>query len=314
LTLDLSNVSVSAGRRMILDAVSFSVAPGEVLGIVGPNGAGKTTLLRVLTGELVPRPGSAKLGGRELRSQSVAELARQRAYLPQQSSLDFGFSVLEVVLLGRTPHRARESQRMSLDISERAMALCSVSELGARPYLELSGGEQQRVQLARVLAQIWEPSDAARLLLLDEPTASLDLSHQHTTLESVRRFAESGVAVVVVLHDLALAAQYTDRLLLLAGGRVLDQGKTGDVLTPANVSRAFGVQSHEITIDAAGLRLIVASGVNADISAGASAASGAKGAARANGATGTQPPSSAPSSGKTARAAHVRSDPGDPPC
>jgi len=259
--LELRDVCVKVGQRSLLSAVSFRMAPGEVLGVVGPNGAGKTTLLRVLTGELAPRPGSVSLGGQELARLSVATLARQRAYLPQQAALDFGFSVLEVVLLGRTPHRSRESQRVSLEIATRAMELADVTPLAARPYLELSGGEQQRVQLARVLTQIWDgAAGQSRLLLLDEPTASLDLRHQHSTLSSVRRFAASGVTVVVVLHDLALAAQYADRLLLLEAGRIVGFGKTRDVLTLDNVSRTFGVTSHHVTVAETGLSLIVASG------------------------------------------------------
>src|SRR5262245_39378678 len=137
--LELSDVTVELGRRTVLDRVSVSVASGEVLGIIGPNGAGKTTLLRVLTGELAPRPGRVRLGDRDLGNQSVLELARQRAYLSQHPALDFGFSVLEVVLLGRTPHRALESQRMGLEIAERAMELADVGDLAHRPYLELSG-------------------------------------------------------------------------------------------------------------------------------------------------------------------------------
>jgi iron complex transport system ATP-binding protein len=256
--LALSGVAARVSGRLIVSGVSFDVQAGQVLGIVGPNGAGKTTLLRVLNGELAASQGEVLLRGRPLSDYSDRELAHRRGYLAQRSGLEFAFSVVEVVLLGRTPHLGRTSGARNLEIAERAMDLTGVSHLADRWYTELSGGERQRVQLARVLAQILDADEP--LLILDEPTASLDLHHQHLTLRCVREVAARGAAVIVVLHDLALAGQYTDRVLVLESGRVLARGAPGTVLDPETVRRAFGVTAHRVCIDELGLSLVVASG------------------------------------------------------
>ncbi len=241
--LALDSVTVRAGQATLLDALSLSVAPGEVLAVVGPNGAGKTTALRVLAGETTPAAGEARLGGRLLAD--VADLARRRAVLPQESGLAFGFTALDVVLLGRTPWRA--SRRDDLAAAARAMAQASVEHLAGRRYPTLSGGERQRVHLARALAQIDGPAasdggaPAGRYLLLDEPTSALDLGHQHGVLRTARRVASEGVGVLAVLHDLNLAAQYADRIAVLAAGRLLAVGTPGSVLTPTVVRCAFGI-------------------------------------------------------------------------
>jgi len=236
--LALDQATVRVGGATLLDGLSLAVAPGEVVAVVGPNGAGKTTALRLLAGETTPTAGRSTLDGRALGDWAPDALALRRAVLPQQSALASGFSALDVVLLGRTPHRAtRDADRQS---AARAMARAGVLGLAGRRYPTLSGGEQQRVHLARALAQL-DGTEGARYLLLDEPTSALDLAHQHAVLRVARREAAAGVGVLAVLHDLNLAAQYADRIAVLAAGKLVALGTAEHVLTPAVVRCAFGI-------------------------------------------------------------------------
>ena len=239
--LTLSSATVRVGQATLLSDVSLDVRPGEVLAVVGPNGAGKTTALRVIAGETPPTTGGATLGGRPLAEIEPRTLALRRAVMPQASTLPFDFSVLEVVLLGRTPHRA--GQAADLDAAFRAMRAGGVEALAARRYQTLSGGEQQRVHLARALAQLdaEAPPGETRYLLLDEPTSALDIAHQHAVLRTARDRAAEGVGVLAVLHDLNHAAQYADRVAVLAAGRLVACGPPREVLTADVVARAFGV-------------------------------------------------------------------------
>lgn len=241
-TLETRGAAFRIGRAVLLDGVDVEVRPGRVTAVVGANGAGKSTLLRLLSGEWRPTSGSVSLEGRSLDDVAPRELARRRAVMPQSSTLTFPFKVMEVVLLGRTPHvRGREGP------VDRAAAWSALERAGAehladRRYPTLSGGERQRVDFARALAQIWEPrSDAGRYLLLDEPTSSLDLARQHELLMGVRAFAQPDVGVLVVLHDLNLAARYADDLLVLVDGRLAARGAPWSVLTPELIREAFGL-------------------------------------------------------------------------
>lgn len=225
------NIHLVLDGHTLLKEVSIHVRPGEVVAVLGPNGAGKSTLLKILCGDLSPTKGTVSMEGRGLASWDKKASAQIRAVLPQQSSLSFPFRVLEVVLMGRSPHlRGPETQR-DYAIARAALQEAGVAPLADRLYPTLSGGEGQRVQLGRVLAQIWEAADGKpRYLLLDEPTSSLDLAHQHQTLTLARAFAERQVGVLVVLHDLNLAAQYADRVLLLKEGRTVATGPPKQVL------------------------------------------------------------------------------------
>ena len=237
-------ISVRIGDAMLLNGVTVDVIPGQVVAAMGPNGAGKSTLARVLSGELHPTVGQVTIEDRLLSAWDRVELARIRAMLPQMDTLSFPFRVLDVVLLGRAPHVRGAETPLDYEIVRRALEAVAAGSLVDRIYTTLSGGERQRVQLARVLAQIWAPpDDGSRYLLLDEPTATLDLAHQHQVLYLGRRLAAEGVAVFVVLHDLNLAAQYADRLLLLKDGRVLADGSPRDVLTPETVAAVFSMES-----------------------------------------------------------------------
>jgi iron complex transport system ATP-binding protein len=240
MTLQATGVSVRLGRAIILDNVSLTVNPREVVAVVGANGAGKSTVLRVLSGDLRPESGEVILNGQPMARCSMRERARHRAVLPQALSLTFGFTALEVVLMGRMPHVRGAESLHDYQIGRQALEYTDALHLEHRLYTTLSGGEAQRVQLARALAQVWE-GEHPRYLLLDEPTNSLDLVHQHTTMQIARTFAERGVGVLAILHDLNLAAQYADNLIVMALGRILIDGPPEVVLQPALIRKAFAM-------------------------------------------------------------------------
>ena len=243
--LRTEDLHIQRGRKTVLAGVTLAVQPGEVLGVLGPNGAGKSTLLGALSGELRAEQGQVWLDQRELSQWPGNERAQRLAVLPQASTLDFAFRVEEVVGMGRLPHQT--GRQRDDEIVNAALDAADVSHLHGRSYLGLSGGERQRVHLARVLAQLW-PGQIGQTLLLDEPTSMLDPLHQHTILQAVRNFADRGAAVLVILHDLNLAARYCDRLLLLEGGRPFVLGTPQQVLQAEPLKAVFGldvlVQAH----------------------------------------------------------------------
>lgn len=240
--IEARHIHVAVNAKTLLEDVSLAVSAGEVLAVVGPNGAGKSTLRKVLCGDLQPSSGEVLMNGRPLVEWSLTRRAQVRAVLPQDSSLNFPFSVLEVVLMGRAPHLKGAEALHDYEIARSALDAVEAGHLEERIYPTLSGGERQRVHLARVLAQVWEPpADGVRYLLLDEPTSNLDLAHQHSTLKAMRRFAREGVAGMVILHDLNLASQYADRIMMLKEGRVAALGSPADVLTPDIIREIFAV-------------------------------------------------------------------------
>ncbi len=242
MSLSAREIDVWRGRRRTLQGVSLELQPGELLAVVGPNGAGKSTLLGALAGELRCGAGEVLLEGRAHAHWKPRERARQLAVLPQDSSLVFGFTALEVVLLGRSPHGFGRESDADIRIALAALEETGTRHLATRVYPTLSGGERQRVHLARVLAQLWEPTDRGhRYLLLDEPTSSLDLAHQHLVLERAVRFSRQGGAVLAVLHDLNLAARYAHRIAVLAEGQLIALGPPAQVLRPELLSRTFGI-------------------------------------------------------------------------
>lgn len=243
MSLQAQALSYATEQQPLLQSVFFSIAPGSVHAILGPNGAGKSTLLKLLSGELQPGSGQVLLDDCPLMQWTAAGLARRRAVLPQDEQLGFGFLVEEVVALGRLPcprHRPAREQ----EILRETLQAGGVAHLWGRRYTSLSGGERRRVQLARVLAQVWEPVETGpRYLLLDEPTASLDLAHQHACLASARDFADRGNGVGVVLHDPNLALVHADLVTLLCCGELIASGKPRDILTAENLHRVYGVDA-----------------------------------------------------------------------
>ncbi|MGW1845708.1 heme ABC transporter ATP-binding protein [Streptomyces sp. NPDC001966] len=216
---------VRLGQRPVLDSIDLIARAGEVLALVGPNGAGKSTLLAALAADLPAERGEVRIDGRPVTGWSPAELALRRAVLPQSAALSFPFPVADVVRMGRAPWAGTERADEDDPAVASAMAATEVTEFAERPFSALSGGERARVALARVLAQ------RAPLLLLDEPTAALDLRHQELVLRICRERAAAGDAVVVVLHDLGLAAAYADRAAVLHSGRIAVLGPPAGVFT-----------------------------------------------------------------------------------
>ncbi len=223
-----------------LDRVSLEVGRGEIVGLLGPNGSGKTTLVRILAGMLQPDSGKVSVEGRPLDAFSRRELARHIAVVPQETRAAFDFPVLDVVLMGRYPHLgpfALEAPR-DVEIAHDALGATGTAALAARSFTTLSGGEKQRVVIASALAQ------EAAVLLLDEPTTSLDLGYQFEIAALLRRLnADRGTTMLVSTHDLNLAASLCTRVFLLKGGRVLDHGRTDRTLTPSNIRALYGVEA-----------------------------------------------------------------------
>ncbi len=237
--LRAQNLQIRRGQQTVLADIDFELKPGEALGVLGPNGAGKSTLLGALSGELLPSQGNVWLDEQPLAHWNGTERARRLAVLPQTSTLDFAFRVEEVVGMGRLPHQS--GQVRDQEIVGAALQVADAGHLAGRSYLALSGGERQRVHLARVLAQLW-PGHRGQTLLLDEPTSMLDPLHQHTTLQAIRQFADRGGAVLIILHDLNLAARYCDRLLLLEKGCPHALDSPEQVLRPDRLKAVFGLE------------------------------------------------------------------------
>ncbi len=240
--LRFEDVALKLGGREILKGVTLDVPPGSVIALAGRNGAGKTTLLRVASRVLRPSAGRVTIGGVAIEELSRRELAQRLAVVPQDASISFPFSVIEVVLMGRSPHLGvlGFESRADVALARDVMARVGIEEFADRSILDLSGGERQLVLIARALTQ--EP----RILLLDEPTAHLDLAHRVAVLDLVRDFARDGRSALVVSHDLSLSARASDSLAVLADGRVLASGPPRDVLTPENLSSAFGIRADVI--------------------------------------------------------------------
>ena len=239
MSLEIQNATVNVGDKTLLNDVSITIEAGQVVTVLGPNGAGKSTLMKVACGERPLTSGRVFLNGRnkwDLRQQAL-----MLGVLPQSSSLNFPFTVEEVVLLGRTP--CSSDRHENLSIVEQALHKVDAQHLKHRQYTTLSGGERQRVHMARVLSQIWDKSPSGnRFLLLDEPTSALDPAHQQLTLKIARQQAdEHGIGVMVILHDLNLAARYSDQLVILQDGNIAAQGTPRNVLTPKIVYSVFNI-------------------------------------------------------------------------
>jgi iron complex transport system ATP-binding protein len=247
--LNADSISLKRGDKLLLDHISLTVKPGEVLSIVGPNGAGKSTLLKILCGEVPPDFGSVEMDNLCITHWTKSEMARVRAVLPQSSVLSFPFKVEEVVSMGRSPHRAHSSKLRDRQIVAQAMVLVDIRHLSGRDINSLSGGERQRVHLARVLSQIWYPistqkNNQQRYLLLDEPTSALDMRHQHKVFDIARRFAlEQNVAVLTIVHDLNLASQYSDKIAMLSNGQMQYYESTVNGLQQDKIQSVFDIDA-----------------------------------------------------------------------
>lgn len=245
--LEIKELDCYYSGMRVLQSINLSADKGEIIGIIGPNGSGKTTLLRIISKVIKPKIGSVLIRGKDVQEMKASELARELAVVAQDTGINFDFSVLEVVLMGRTPHlkRFQAEGEKDLAIAKKAMEATDTLHLADRSITEISGGERQRVIIARALAQ--EP----KLLLLDEPTSNLDINYRLEILDLIKKLTKKGLTVIMAIHDLNLAAQYCDRMVMLNNGRIISAGLPEEVLTPENIKHAFKVEAvvrrHELT-------------------------------------------------------------------
>ena len=241
-------ITLKRHGKALIEDIDIALQVGEVFALLGPNGAGKSTLIKALSAEIAPTAGHVCLNGRWLRHVPARERARSIAVLPQQLELSFPFTGFEVALLGRIPHHSGAPEPKDREITWQALQAVDAVHLAARSYPTLSGGERARVQLARVLAQIWVEPDATsrcpRYLLLDEPTAPLDIAHQIALMHTLRNVAQRGIGVMLIVHDLNLAAAWADRIALLRDGRISAMGTPDQVITGELIRKVFDVSPH----------------------------------------------------------------------
>ncbi len=266
MTLQAQNVTYAVRGTTLVHDISIDVIPGQVTAILGPNGAGKSTLLKLLSGEIAPTSGHVMQGGRFVWEMSALQLAQQRAVMPQATSMTFPFVVRDVIALGRAPFRKQSSRRQDNDLVDQAISLADINHLADRAYPALSGGEKQRVHLARALVQLWgmdNPTEPVanhrgdRYLLLDEPTSGLDVSHQHALLSIARREArDRGAGVLMILHDFNQVTTYADQVAILHCGALVAFGAVSTVMTPAMLSEVFAHPIRAIADPAGGVVLV----------------------------------------------------------
>ena len=237
--LQAENIQLRFGGNRVLQGVSLRVERGDIVGLVGPNGAGKTSLLNIISGILKPQSGMVYLNGEDVWELGSKDRAKQVAMVPQDPAIPEGFTALEVVLMGRHPHLGflQWEGLADLEVCQRVMGLTDTWTFSRRLVYSLSGGERQRVFIARALAQ------QAQLLLLDEPTANLDIQHQLQVMELMGTLTRQGLTVITAMHDLSLAARFCDRIVILFDGKILASGSPETVLTPENLRQAFAIEA-----------------------------------------------------------------------
>lgn len=240
--ISAKNISFKIGPRLILDQVSAHIPSGKITAILGPNGAGKSTLLKCLAGSLNTHDGAISMNGKPLNAYTISELSRTRAVLSQSIPVSFPFTVEEIVQMGRAPYDEEEHLTTNSNVTYQALNCVDGLHLMNRVFPSLSGGEQQRIQFARVLAQIWGASNT--YLFLDEPTSALDLKHQHQMLSLVKKLAsENQIGVCIVMHDLHLAMRYADQALLVHNSKLFASGNVETVLSRNNIETVFEVSA-----------------------------------------------------------------------
>lgn len=238
--IEVRELSYRAGRTELLRDINFEVRPGEMLAIIGANGAGKSTLLKLLSSEISPSEGAIYIKQRLLQEYKVIELARMRSVLAQQNTISMSFTVYELVLMGRYPHFENKPGIKDIEIVRHVLDETGITHLVSREYNTLSGGEQQRVQLARVIAQIADVPQG--FLFLDEPTNGLDLLYQQQILSIARGMSDRGYCVVCILHDINFASRYADKVLILKNGKTIAFGAPKEVINHDNILNAFNVK------------------------------------------------------------------------
>ncbi len=240
--ITVKDIWYKSNNTQLLKDISFDVIPGDVLAVLGANGAGKTTLLKCLSKELVPEKGDILFREKELGHWQNKDLAKHRAVLSQHYQVTLPFTVEQIVMMGRYPHFKNHPLPKDLDIVKQSLEFAGILHLQHRNYLTLSGGEQQRAQIARVLSQLWEDESDEKLLILDEPVSALDIQYQHHIMQIVRKLSTRNFAVIAVLHDLNLALQYCSKALLLRNGEQVAFGSTG-IIDRALIKKVYSVDS-----------------------------------------------------------------------
>ena len=256
--LKTENISFSVGKKQILKNVSASFLPGEFNMILGPNGSGKSTFLKIFSGEINKFQGIVLYDDKKIKELRKEELAKKRAVMSQQADLGFPLLVEEVVLMGRYPHFTFNPNKKDIMICNEVIERMNLVEFKERNYLTLSGGEKQRVQFARVLAQVWEkPADGYRYLFLDEPLNSLDISYQHEFLQAAVELIKDHTVLIAVMHDINLAAHYADNLFFLKEGEMVVHGSPKDILTENILEKVFNVKTKVIENPVTGKPLVI---------------------------------------------------------
>jgi len=256
--LRTENISFSVGKKQILKNVSASFLPGEFNMILGPNGSGKSSFLKIFSGEINRFQGTVLYENKKIKELRKEELAKKRAVMSQQADLGFPLLVEEVVMMGRYPHFTFNPNKKDVTICNEVIERMNLVEFKERNYLTLSGGEKQRVQFARVLAQVWEkPADGYRYLFLDEPLNSLDISYQHEFLQAAVELIKDHTVLIAVMHDINLAAHYADNLFFLKEGEMTVHGRPKDILTENIIEKVFNVKTKVIENPVTGKPLVI---------------------------------------------------------
>ena len=246
MSIVIDSVSVRVNNKQLLNNIDCVIPPGELTILIGPNGAGKSTLLKACAGDMAVSSGSITLNQYDIRLYSTEELSLLRAVMTQEYRMSFSFTVREIVSMGCFVYEEVLCRQKQQDIIQEVMSFMNIESLADRQFSTLSGGEQQRTQLARVLAQLWKPysQDKPRYLFLDEPTSSLDIFHQYQVLSLAKTLTERNIGVLAVVHDLSLAASFANRLVLLSNGQIVTQGSANSVLQRENLLPVYGIGGH----------------------------------------------------------------------
>jgi len=255
--LSTENIEYGVGNKKILNGISAQFEAGKINVILGPNGSGKSSFLKIFSGEIHHFNGAICYGDESIKNLTVEKLARVRAVMSQQTELSFPLTVEEVVMMGRYPHFAFSPTAKDLDICRQAMEKMSLVSFTERNYLTLSGGEKQRVQFARVLAQIWESGQSLRYLFLDEPLNSLDVNYQQEFLQAAKEFADHNTVVIAILHDVNLAIQYADELFFIREGKLVAKGSPAEIISSSLLENVFRVNTTIISNPVTGKPLVI---------------------------------------------------------